>query len=70
MTDLFKSEGFSKVDRYINIKGYTVELPIFPADMVKRALINAPRSVSAKISQGFVVRLLLGGSNIKLIAIK
>ena len=70
LVKLFKSAGFTKVVRFINIKGFKIELPIFPADYTERALMSFPHSVRARLSRGFFIRLLLGGSNIKLIATK
>lgn len=70
LAEIFKKAGFSKVERFISYKGRTFVLPLFPADLTEKVLTGLPRMTSRKLSELSIVRLLLGGSNIKLIASK
>jgi SAM-dependent methyltransferase len=70
LAEIFRKAGFSKVKRFISFKGRTFVLPLFPADVMEKVLIGLPRITSRKLSKSLIFRLLLGGSDVKLIAIK
>ncbi len=70
LAKIFREAGFSKVKRFINLKRHTFVLPFFPADMTEKMLVGLPRTTSKKLSKSLIFKLLLGGSNIKLIASK
>lgn len=70
LVEIFKTVGFHKIERFINLNGYVIILPIFPVNIIEFTFLRLPRPLSKKHAQSFILRSLLGGSNIKLIATK
>lgn len=70
LAEIFKIIGFHKIERFMNLNGHVVILPLFPVNIVETTFLRLPRLLSRNLAQSFILRFLLGGSNIKLIATK
>lgn len=70
MATLFKTIGFKRIQRIFVANNLVLALPLFPVRLTEGMLSILPHSLRAGLSDWLLVKILLGGLCIKLIAIK
>lgn len=70
LANIFREVGFSSTKLFINFKGFIVQLPLYPATTTESVLLRLSYTYRKMLAKHFLLRLALGGGNIKLVATK